>query len=534
MISTRLFRIFLNCWCISIAVMILLLGCQNFYQVDENIKSSQEIADKALADIAPSRKRNSSLIIDEKPWFGNAAVPIEHGEALPAMLSSSKGLVMTFERPLELREVAKMIQNAAGLRVAVHDDKNDDNQNEGKLFIPANGREVTGGRIVWQGSLHDILNQVADTFDAQWTFDGNTIRIEDRVSRVFMLHALAGDVKVGSELESESESDGGLPTIGYNTQATLEIWNEISKAMDAMLGEKGSAALSPSTGTVTVSGPPSLVNRVENYLREQNRMRLRRVAVAIKVLSVQTSNINEVAFKLSAILERALRGKPFELKSVGNGLTAGIYRTMPPVDKITGLSGEDAVSPVTTDSDVFTSLLEASEEIERATVVQSGAIVTLSDIPAPLQIGRIIRYLERVSTTTSDGDTTTSLEPGEINLGLTMNVLPRVIEKNRVLLRLAIGIKDAQTPFSTFSSGGVSIQLPEVETTGFIQNAVLSSGETLVLAGFEKNQSGYEESGTPGGIFTGGSKSADRSREVSVLLISAEILPEEPLTIIGR
>ncbi len=521
---------------VAAAALPALASCENFRQVDRHIETMQEEADQALAEITPSQKRAGSLVVDKRPWYGNRAVPIEHGEPLPATLSAQNGLVLTFERPMTLKEAAKMIQNASGLRVAVFDvDGGGRQETNPVMFVPSNGREVGGGRIVWQGSLNNLLDQVADTFDAEWSFDGSIVRIENTVSKVFMLHALAGNMEIGSGLESESGSNSSLPEIGFNTKATLEIWSEINGALSSMVGNQGKVALSPSTGTITVSGPPSMVARVESYLREQNRMRLRRIAIAVKVLAVETSNINEVAFRLSAILEHALRGKPFELKSVGGGLTAGILRSMPQVDNVTGFTSPDiSNSPVTPNTDVITSVLEASEEIERATVVQSGAIVTLSDIPAPLQIGRIIRYLERITTTVDDGDTTTSLEPGEISLGLTMNVLPRVIEKDRVLLRLAIGIKDAQTPFRTFSSGGVSIQLPEVETTGFVQNAVLASGETLILAGFEKNQSGYEQKGTPGGILTGGSKSADRSRAISVLLITAEILPEEPLTVLGR
>ncbi len=534
MVFLKRFQIFS---CLALLAVASLTGCENFRRVEEHITTSQEVANEALSEITPSPVRRNSLVVDRRPWFGSRAVPIEHGEPLPAILAAPDALVVTFERPVQLREVARMIQNASGLRVSVYEDTEEEtSQKQRSLFLPSNGREVAGGRVVWQGNLYKLLDQVADTFDAEWSFDGNVIRIENTVSRVFMLHALAGNVQIGSDLESESGgTDGSLPEIGFSAETTLEIWDEIHHAIAAMLDDRGKIALSPSTGTITVTGPPSLVSRVENYLRDQNQMRLRRVAIAVKVLAVETSNINEVAFRLSAIIQRALNGKPFELKSVGGGLTAGILRSVPEVDEVTGFTAPDAGgNTVTPDTDVITSVLEASEEIERATVVQSGAIVTLSDIPAPLQIGRIIRYLERITTTVDDGDTTTSLEPGEVNLGLTMNVLPRVIEKDRVLLRLAIGIKDAQTPFRTFSSGGVSIQLPEVETTGFVQNAVLASGETLVLAGFEKNQSGYEQSGTPGGIFTGGTQEANRSREVSVLLITAEILPEEPLTVLGE
>ncbi len=520
-------------------MVVALSACGHYIKTEDAIEANKIEADKALQEIAPSQKeRKSSLIINDRPWFGSTAIPIQNGEPLPASLLREDSIVLTFERPLSLREIAQSIQAATGIRIAVAQTQSQEGTvDEGLMrFIPPEGREVADGKIVWQGSLNEILDQVSDSFDADWHYNGRRIQLSRQISKTFMLHSLAGNIVLDNQLENEEDDDSNsLPQISFATQATLEIWEEIENAVSVMLEDKGSLSLSPSTGTITVSGPPSLVSRVEDYLREQNRMRLRRVAVAVKVLAVETSNVNSVTLRLNSILERALEGKPFELQTTAGGLTTGILRSLPQVDAVTGFSGADASGTLTTpDADVITASLEASEDIEKASVAQAGAIVTLSDIPAPLQIGQVISFLERVTTTIDEGDVTTSLEPGEVNIGLTMNILPRVIEENRVLLRLALGIKDAQTPFKTFSAGDSSIQLPEVETTGFVQNAVLASGETLILAGFERNQAGLEREGTPGGLFTGGSKSAEKTKEVTILLITAEILPEEPLTISGR
>lgn len=495
-------------------------------RVDEAVQS--------LEKIEPAAKPVNSLTVDHRPWFGSTSVPILNGEPLPAQFAGNDGVVLTFERPLALREIAAMIQSATGVRVYAETSAETEKGGGGPTFVPPDGIEVSGGRVVWQGALNDLLDQVASAFDAQWRYENGAIVLSDRITKTFMLHALAGNLEVGSGLQSDTSDSTALPSINFTRKSTLEIWTEIKDAITGIIGDRGSVSFSPSTGTITVTGYPSYVGRIEDYLREQNRMRLRRIAIAVKVLSIESSDSTAVSLKLSSIFERALRDKPFELKSVDGGLTAGILRSLPQIDSVTGLSGSDITgTPVTPTSDTITSILQASEEIDRVSVVQSGAVVTLSDIPAPLQIGRVISYLQRVSTTSSNGEVSTSLEPGEISTGLTMNVLPRVIEKDRVLLSLSVGIKEAQQPFQTFSAGGVSIQLPEVQTTGFMQNAVLSQGETLVLAGFEKNEDGYSRDGPPGRIL-GGDENLDKGREMSVLLISTEILPEDPFTVIGR
>lgn len=506
---------------------LFLSGCLDTAAINDDILADQKTANTALKTLEAKPYVPQSFIVDERPWYGARAVPVQHGEALPSEYMGSDGLVLTFERPMDLREVARMIQAATNIRTIA--ESQGDATGSGRQFLPVDGVEVTGGRVVWQGPLPDLLEQVADTFDAEWEYDGSVIRITDEITRIFMLHALADTIEYNSGIENADDDSGVLPEVGITSTSTLEIWTDIEEAVGAILNQRGRASFSATTGTITVSGAPSVVNKVEEYLRDQNDMRLRRVAVAVKVLSLITSDTNTLNFNLSGLIERAIDGRPFQFSSVGDGLTAGILRQLPNIDPITGLPG----AGVQADTDEISSIFEASEDIQRVSLSNSGAVVTLSDIPAPLQIGRTVAYLERVSSSSGD-DGNVSLEPGELSLGLTMNVLPRVIQRDKILLRLAVGITDAQQPFDDISIGELRIQLPEVSTTGFLQNAVLSKGETLVLAGFEKNQTALDDEGAPGGLWTGGQRLSERTREVTVLLITAEVLPEEPLVVIGR
>jgi type II secretory pathway component GspD/PulD (secretin) len=168
--------------------------------------------------------------------------------------------------------------------------------------------------------------------------------------------------------------------------------------------------------------------------------------------------------------------------------------------------------------------------VTKAAITHSGALVTLSDQPAPLQVGSQRSYVKRV--TTSDGDV--SIEPGTVNTGLMMTVLPRIVEQNKILMRLSVAISGL-IDIVTFGPSGSQVQLPEISTTGFLQNAVVTSGETMVLTGFEKGSDSSAEDGSPiVPYITGGTKKADRSREVTILMITAEILPEDPITVIDN
>lgn len=253
-------------------------------------------------------------------------------------------------------------------------------------------------------------------------------------------------------------------------------------------------------------------------------MRLRRVALEARILSVRLNKENQNNFDLDLVLTHAIDNIPFVYSSgiatgsnVGRDVQIGVFHDVP----------AGAVSQA-----VITKLGAVAE---RVAVEYSGSLVTLSDQPAPLQVATKQAYVARVSgAATGDGATASTLEPGTIDIGLSMNILPRVIEQDRIMLRIALGITDLVN-LATFSSGGATVQLPEVDSTGFLQNAVLRSGETLVLAGFERRNAAATQTGVghPSNWLLGGGEDFSRGREIRVLMITANLLPEEPVSVIS-
>lgn len=504
-----------------LALSTLITSCAKDYtKINEAVEANETRANQALKQLETKPVNLSPLKVDDRPWFGAKAVPISNGDMLPNELLRRDGLVLTFDRPLTFREVARLIHSVTGIRTRVGGDV--ETGEDEILFLPARGEQISGGRIIWQGSLNSLLDEVADTFKSQWSYNGRAITFDTLVTRTYMLHALASDITASGSVSGGTSDTGSLPEVSLSDSASLEVWREVEGAINTILGDNGDSSFSPSTGTITVRGAPENVDQVEQYLRIQNSMRLRRVAVSVKVLAIETSDQYNFNLDLQGIIERAVDTALIDADfNSTDGMSIGVLKG---VDK-----AGNAV-----DTDAVTALLEANEQIDRVAITHSGAIVTLSDQPAPLQVGRQVSYLERVSATTDDTGGSTSIEPGTLDLGLMMTILPRIIQDDRILMRLSVAITDASQPFRSFTSGDSTVELPEVETTGFLQNAVLNDGETLVLAGFEKNENSYDDSGAPGGFWTGGSRSTNRSRELSVLLISAQILPEEPLTILGQ
>jgi len=506
------------------AFVLIISGCSEYEQINQKVNADEKEISSAFDRIMPKQNPRQPLIVDQRPWFGSSAVPMLNGNPLPTAYQRRNGLVLTFTEGVTLQRATQMIQGVTGMRVKVSQNilagANAGRNAQPVVFLPVDAEQVTGGRFVWQGRLSDLLDQIADTFNADWHFDGRVIRFSNEVTRTFMLHALATEMATADSLQGGDAGEGGaLPDLSLDSAITLNIWDEIEEALDTIIGDTGQSSFSPSTGTITVTGSPEVVRRVESYLQQQNQMRLRRVAIAVKVLDVTMANT-------------------FDFQTSIDGVLAEILTNVTGSGAVSSAGGVITVTRSNTGTDAITSSLQLSELIERVSIQHSGAVVTLSDQPAPLQVGRQISYLERISSTAGDAGGQVSLEPGTVNEGLTMIALPRILDRDRILMRLSISITDAEEPFATFSSGdgpdALSIQLPEIATTGFLQNAYINSGETMVLAGFERNQNSYSDEGAPGGLWTGGNRGTNRSRNVTVLLLTAEILPADGLTVISQ
>lgn len=503
-------------------------------EAKEEFNRITDVTDRSFEQIRPKREV-SPLTVDDTPWLGAQAVPVSGGELLPQKFEDDKALVLTFEQPLTFDQVAARIQSATGVRVIADKASAPTGAQPGAApqsagsgggtFMPVDGMEVTGGRTVWQGKLSSLLDQVADQFDAEWRYSDNTIHISQQIVRTFMLHALAGSTDVGGSVKTGSTgAEGGLPQQSVDSTSKLALWDEIQKSIDTIITGRARASYSPATGTITLAGSPTAIKAAEDYLRLQNKLRLRRVGIEAKVLSVRLAKEYDHNLDIDVVIADAFNSQSIVFSTArgatgGRGVTAGVVRDIP-----SNLGTQDTVQAV------ISALSAVSEKIG---VEYSGNLVTLSDQPAPLQVATKQSYVARVSGSSSDTTSSLSLEPGTIDIGLSMNLLPRVIEEDRIMLRVALGLTDLVS-LERFDAGQSSIQLPTVDTTGFLQNAVLRSGETLVLAGFEKKNASYNRNGvgSPNFFGLGGGETFAKGREIRVLLITATVLPEEPVSVV--
>ncbi len=144
---------------------------------------------------------------------------------------------------------------------------------------------------------------------------------------------------------------------------------------------------------------------------------------------------------------------------------------------------------------MFNSLSNVSEEMalklnamiynEEAKLLANPTIVALNGSESLIKITEQI--VNKVDTTISDGVTTYSVELADV--GIVLNILPKIGEDNSVTMRVRPSITNSLPKETIGTVGGTSIEITPISTREVIlQDVRVKSGETLSIAGLTKEK----------------------------------------------
>ena len=389
-------------------------------------------------------------------------------------------------------------------------------------------------RVEFQGRLSDFLNQMSAHFGVSWEFSGGEIRIFRSVTRTYTVHALPSSIDLHSSLNADSTSSGsgssssagatGGSNQKINSSVTVEIWKDITTAVNGIVGSSGRVTTAVSTGTITVTAPPPVISRVQAYLDGQNERLNKQVTVSVQVLNVTLTDSDNYNLDLQAAFAKASQ----------YGITFAS-----PTAAIPAAAGQFAAS-VTNPNSRFNgskAIVNALSSAGKVTIRTTASVTTLNGVPAPLQVANTRGYVQNVSVTSTASGTTgsaatqTTLNTATVTTGFSLSVLPRIDSDGQgLLMQFGINISDlngATNGFDNFTTpdGSETVQLPNINSRNFVQQAFIPNGSTLVLTGFEQNNnSGTKEGvGNPGFLGLGGAQNGSTTRNVVVILMTPTV-----------
>ena len=384
----------------------------------------------------------------------------------------------------------------------------------------------------YAGTLQGALNLLAAKTGYTYTVNGNAILWEAYVTKTFNIAFMPGssnylvgkDSATANISTNEGSGDNTVVKQGNdissknqysNLRATLSVWNDMKNTIHSMLSKEGQVVIAESTTTITVTDHPNNVENIARYINDTNINLSKQVMIKVQVLQInlQENFSNGINWDAAKTM---LHGTDFTFS--GN-FAAPI--SIAPIAGVTNASFGAA-------NGASQALINALSQQGRISTTTEPTVVTTNNQVASLSITTQTGYLAKVSTTSTDATATTELVPGQVNAGLTLFLLPKIMD-NKIYLQVSSSLsslQQIQNIYANNSDESQKIQAPIINDNTFNQRSVITSGSTLILAGFKQIQNQANNSAFAGLDALGGRGAAQQNVE-TLILITPYILNNE-------
>lgn len=478
----------------------------------------------------PTKQANEDLIkVKEEIWLGDKSNIEYDGEPLPSYLETKNGITLVSNRPITLYEIGDMINKTTSLGVRYAPQIEKDVMTMGGENKPTaesvNADWADPGKMLvsYQGPISGLLDEIASRFGIWWTYENKEIHFYKYITKTFVLYSLPTKPNINVNVGGSQSSGGGSSSVSLTSTAELELWGNIEKSITSMISEGSKLTMVPSDGTITLTATPNEIKKVAAYVNEQNMRLSRQVAISVKVLQVSVTDEDDYGLGLKA----QYKDKNNLIDIIGSstvptaegGLTNGMSWILKP--KHWNVSAA----------------IKALSSQKNTSLVTSGTVTTLNNKPAPIQVTQKQNYIAEMTKTNSGTDGNNydvSVTTEEVETGFTLEVLPRILEHGRMLLMFNMTISDLislQPVTFGKEEDNQYIQNPFIESRAFTQEIAMTSGESLILTGFEKvrTETTKEGTGSADNSLLGGTANAKKERSILVIILTPITL-ESPLT----
>jgi len=365
--------------------------------------------------------------------------------------------------------------------------------------------ELKSTKVVW-------TEFVTKTFDVMLTPGGESFRIgrDDQNMQMQQGLGMAGGMNVGNTVNVGSSQGDTKEYV--NKSSKVSVWGDLEKNVKGLMTDKGTLMVAESLGTITVRDRADRVELISELVNGINRNLGSQVLIKVRILEVNLSKDFQYGIDWSVVKTKAdgviTFANTIDLPHVASGLNpASLLFNL--TDPNSSLSGS-------------TALIKALGSQGDVSIVTQPEVVAVNNRVSKVQLTNQTGYLQSVSvTSTSNVGSQVALTPGVVTDGFTIYFLPRVVN-DRVALTVSTNISTLER-INEVSSGDSKIQTPELNSRELYQNAVMSSGETLVLAGFRQLKESRNDEKVLGTTVLGG-RVGGKQRSELLFLITPVVL----------
>lgn len=472
-----------------------LTGCASFKQIDRKITVTEDKTAAAF-DSLDKMKTSGAVIRHDGPKLSGQMVQVNRTKPLPAFFRENFGyLAISQSLPTMLSEIARRsgqpILIQPGLKLGAE----------------------KGFSVEWKGDFAGLLDYLASSRDLFWKYQDGTVYFFKTETRAFNIFVPGGKRSVTASIGLAGIGGGSTSgSANVSSNSEVDAYAAITKSIELMVAEgsdgaSATKAVTPNEtlGIITVTASPSVLAKVGEFIRVVNDRFAQNVLISVKIYNLTLKKGANAGASASLAYENIARNFNINLT------------TPTSIAPTSGSPGQLVVN-TTPGSGFFGGsqvILQALEQVGDVSFLTSGQVVAANGQPSPLQVANEFTYLASSSTVSNatTGNITT-LTPATKTVGFTANFLPMILGDNRIMLQYQINLSSLLS-LNNVSSGGSSIQTPNIATQSLQQQAFVRDGQSIVLFGYEQERAASNWAR----FFPGISKDSNSDRTVMVIIM---------------
>ena len=533
----------------AVLIASLVSGCASSF--DPTIKAGHEENKErsALAQNSLRQAQNAVPLVSEDHTlrFTQKSIPFVRSAMLPTHIGN---ITLRVPGRHNLSTVADLISNASGLPVIMTADALQDpaSYTPGKSTATPTGtanKDVAHEEAIYtslmaagasrlalsdqvaqntielnySGSLSGLLNQVAAKTRLRWTYEDDRIVFRRVITRSILVKSLPGSIKSSGTLTMSSGGTNG-GSLSINSDTDTDFWSALEKTIPLLVSPQGQFIVDARVGLITVRDAIDNVQAIEKLVELQNALFLRQISMNVEVLQVDLSLEHQSGIDWNYISDTLAK------------TNSVVSLTGAPVLVGTSTPGAFGIK-MNNGGQTSQIMLKMLEKFGRVSTAYSSVLTTVNRQSVPVGVLNTLSYLKSITpapiSTMSSGSALSGgvgLVPGEITTGFSLNLLPMVLDSNRVLLQCSISISSLRelAKFSTGSGDAIqSVQQPNIDTFASLQRMTLNSGETMVIMGFERDESRTSQTDVVRNSVPG-SRLTSSNKKSTIILVTPRLL----------
>jgi len=532
---------------VGASIALAVTGCSSTHtekwnEIDRGAELQEAKFKDAQSKVVPKDRPLTRIIDDFYVDTVPMAIIKEDKNSLPSVFH--KKMVYFSEDAVKLNDLAGDIYKRTGLIIDFVNNEKVVVDSDGKAvasltedpieeYVPPTGyfdqnQSVTQEEIIYEdekpeetdndiyieheGTLKELLDYVAVKKGLKWKYDqsSNKIFVYKYDTRTFTIvgfgEKIEKEASITTQMSSSAESSGGEGSSSTENEQSITIksetnyWDSVKESVSSVISVKGSVTFNDVQGKIVVTDNDFVLSSISNLIKDLNKDAFREVALSVQVINISISDDRDVNASLNI---QGINDK-FNL-NFGDAIDF----INPAKNSISFTDGKTSA------------MLSMLDKIGKATIENSVDVITLNNMPVPIQLTQNRSYIKSLSTEENgdDGDETTEVEVGIVSEGITMTMTPKAVGQN-ILLDYSLNLSAIDSIED--APGDVKIQLPITSTKNFVQRASLRNGIPRVIATVERQltSNSSEHPMNENLWFLGGSEGINTKRDVLMVVVT--------------